>query len=174
MTLGGSAAVQIRIPPQRSRRRRPQTLLLTNLLLLTVTFPTWSFSFLSIVSQRQHRRHPASDHWHWPQPSLSNARHRRRPSSPSNSESSSTSTTALMGIRGFRAWFESQFGDAMTPLPKDRSHSDSFDHVLIDMNQVRHPSTAVLTVSISSNCVAQVLFLAQHPAASCLFAQVSV
>ena len=89
------------------------------------------------------------------------------------------SSTTLWGIKGFRGWFESQFGTAMTPLPKvrirtsspasrkrratntgnnnnnnnkeasssssesenddnDESLCDSFDHVLVDMNQLLH------------------------------------
>lgn len=50
-----------------------------------------------------------------------------------------------MGIRGFRAWFESQFPSALTPIDKlptgqDKNHyrCDRFDHVLIDMNQLLH------------------------------------
>ena len=47
--------------------------------------------------------------------------------------------TQLYGIKGFRSWFESQFPDAMTILMKsdERAH-DTFDHVLIDMNQLLH------------------------------------
>lgn len=66
-----------------------------------------------------------------------------------------------MGIRGFRGWFESQFGDALIELPKQRTTTgspspksksqaahkstsqktpttDTFDHVLIDVNQLLH------------------------------------
>ena len=42
-----------------------------------------------------------------------------------------------MGIKGFRAWFESQFPRAMRDLDKDTAH-ETFDHVLIDMNQLLH------------------------------------
>lgn len=63
--------------------------------------------------------------------------------------------SALYGIRGFRKWFEQQFPSAITYLPNlgykeenktenkrtdntsSNSH-DSFDHVLIDMNQMLH------------------------------------
>jgi hypothetical protein len=48
-----------------------------------------------------------------------------------------TSSTAIMGIKGFRSWFESQFPHAMCDMPKDSAH-DTFDHVLIDMNQLLH------------------------------------
>ena len=42
-----------------------------------------------------------------------------------------------MGIKGFRSWFESQFPHAMCSLPREEAH-DTFDHVLIDMNQLLH------------------------------------
>jgi XRN 5'-3' exonuclease N-terminus len=45
--------------------------------------------------------------------------------------------TSLMGIKGFRSWFESQFPDAITAMMKEGAHDD-FDHVLIDMNQLLH------------------------------------
>lgn len=59
--------------------------------------------------------------------------------------------SALYGIRGFRKWFEQQFPSAITYLPNlgyedenkrtettsSNSH-DSFDHVVIDMNQMLH------------------------------------
>jgi XRN 5'-3' exonuclease N-terminus len=81
---------------------------------------------------------------------------------------SRASTTALMGIRGFRAWFESQFPSALLEIPsyqQDHHHhhssssspssnnsnskpssssssssgaNDTFDHVLIDVNQYLH------------------------------------
>ena len=53
------------------------------------------------------------------------------------SHSSVISNTAIMGIKGFRAWFESQFPRAMRDLEKETSH-ETFDHVLIDMNQLLH------------------------------------
>ena len=46
-------------------------------------------------------------------------------------------TTQLHGIKGFRAWFESQFPDAITGIPSKGSQ-ESFDHVLIDINQLLH------------------------------------
>jgi hypothetical protein len=46
-------------------------------------------------------------------------------------------STAMSGIKGFRAWFESQFPDAINGIDKDTAH-DTFDHVLIDMNQLLH------------------------------------
>jgi XRN 5'-3' exonuclease N-terminus len=45
--------------------------------------------------------------------------------------------TELMGIKGFRSWFESQFPDAITAMVKEGAQED-FDHVLIDMNQLLH------------------------------------
>ena len=45
--------------------------------------------------------------------------------------------TTMSGIKGFRAWFESQFPDAINGIDKDTAH-DTFDHVLIDMNQLLH------------------------------------
>jgi hypothetical protein len=51
----------------------------------------------------------------------------------------STTTTAIMGIKGFRSWFESQFPRAITGMSKDGSLAhEEFDHVLIDMNQILH------------------------------------
>ncbi|KAI2489807.1 XRN 5'-3' exonuclease [Fragilaria crotonensis] len=47
------------------------------------------------------------------------------------------STTSLYGIKGFRAWFESQFPDAITGIPSKGSQ-EFFDHVLIDINQLLH------------------------------------
>ena len=50
-----------------------------------------------------------------------------------------TTTTEMYGIKGFRSWFESQFPEAMTVLTKsDEQAHDTFDHVLIDMNQLLH------------------------------------
>ena len=54
-----------------------------------------------------------------------------------NRISSPSSSTAIMGIRGFRSWFESQFPDAILAMPKTKAHEE-FDHVLIDMNQLLH------------------------------------
>lgn len=42
-----------------------------------------------------------------------------------------------MGIKGFRVWFESQFPDATVTINSDVS-SETFDHVLVDMNQILH------------------------------------
>ena len=50
----------------------------------------------------------------------------------------SSSSTSLNGIKGFRAWFESQFPDAIVAIPNDGSRQETFDHVLIDMNQILH------------------------------------
>lgn len=50
---------------------------------------------------------------------------------------SKPSSTALMGIKGFRAWFESQFPSAIHGFSKAGSHEE-FDHVLIDINQLLH------------------------------------
>lgn len=56
--------------------------------------------------------------------------------------SSPCTSTQLQGIRGFRSWFESQFPNAMNTIDHSRnsknSASDTFDHVLIDMNQLLH------------------------------------
>jgi 5'-3' exonuclease len=59
---------------------------------------------------------------------------------PKNSPvtSHSSSSTSLNGIKGFRAWFESQFPDAIVAIPNDGSRQETFDHVLIDMNQILH------------------------------------
>ena len=54
--------------------------------------------------------------------------------------------TCLYGIRGFRAWFESQFPKALAEIPfhykivagNARTPYEYFDHVLIDMNQLLH------------------------------------
>lgn len=62
--------------------------------------------------------------------STSRRRNRTRPSA-------SASTTTLYGIKGFRAWFESQFPDAITGIPSNGSQ-EFFDHVLIDINQLLH------------------------------------
>ena len=48
-----------------------------------------------------------------------------------------TTTSTLYGIKGFRAWFESQFPDAITGIPSKGSQ-EFFDHVLIDINQLLH------------------------------------
>eukprot|EP00957_Ditylum_brightwellii_P145140 11054740-Ditylum_brightwellii.AAC.1 len=61
-----------------------------------------------------------------------------------------------MGIKGFRAWFESQFPEAMTTVTRAKKKSSSssknsnndnigestemFEHVLIDVNQLLHVS----------------------------------
>lgn len=56
---------------------------------------------------------------------------------PLPSTKSCSSSTRLFGIKGFRAWFESQFPDAITAIPKYES-KEVFDHVLIDINQLLH------------------------------------
>ena len=56
------------------------------------------------------------------------------------------SKSRLMGIKGFRAWFESQFPEAVVPLTHYNAASkntkkkdvDCFDHVLMDVNQLLH------------------------------------
>ena len=57
----------------------------------------------------------------------------------------SVSSSALFGIKGFRGWFEKTFPSAVVPIPKGskgapphEQHSESFDHVLIDANQLLH------------------------------------
>jgi 5'-3' exonuclease len=58
---------------------------------------------------------------------------------PSHGTSHSSTTTSLNGIKGFRAWFESQFPfPAIVAIPNDGSRQETFDHVLIDMNQILH------------------------------------
>jgi hypothetical protein len=52
--------------------------------------------------------------------------------------SHSSSSTSLNGIKGFRGWFESQFPSAIVAIPNDGSRHETFDHVLIDMNQILH------------------------------------
>ena len=54
-----------------------------------------------------------------------------------HSQPKPTSKTSLMGIKGFRSWFESQFPNAMLDMVASESN-DSFDHVLVDMNQLLH------------------------------------
>ena len=55
-----------------------------------------------------------------------------------------TTTTSLFGIKGFRAWFETQFPDAIVNINPNKNKksnheaTDSFDHVLVDMNQIIH------------------------------------
>ena len=53
------------------------------------------------------------------------------------SPSTAISTTALFGIKGFRTWFEDQFPNAVSKIDVSQ-HQDTFDHVLIDMNQILH------------------------------------
>ena len=48
-----------------------------------------------------------------------------------------TSPTALFGIKGFRKWFQDQFPNAVRNVNVSE-HPDTFDHVLIDMNQILH------------------------------------
>lgn len=47
-------------------------------------------------------------------------------------------STQLLGIRGFRAWFESEFPHAITTLDNSVAQSQVFDHVLVDLNQLLH------------------------------------
>jgi hypothetical protein len=54
-----------------------------------------------------------------------------------HSATSYSSSTAAMGIKGFRSWLESQFPDSIVDMPKERA-IETFDHVLIDMNQLLH------------------------------------
>ncbi len=56
---------------------------------------------------------------------------------PYISNPTSKSSTAIFGIKGFRAWFEDQFPNAVSNVDVDQ-HPDTFDHVLIDMNQILH------------------------------------
>lgn len=81
------------------------------------------------------------------------------PCPPPRSSFPSRISSALFGIRGFRAWFESQFPDAMVALSPSLSSSINdnatggtvtansrcstctaqvFDHVLVDLNQLLH------------------------------------
>lgn len=46
-------------------------------------------------------------------------------------------STKLFGIKGFRAWFDDQFPNAACMIDVSE-HQDTFDHVLIDMNQILH------------------------------------
>ena len=69
-------------------------------------------------------------------------------------ETTIKTSTSLNGIKGFRAWFERTFPTAVVPIPrggnnskpssnsdpKSTSHSETFDHVLIDVNQLLHVS----------------------------------
>jgi len=50
---------------------------------------------------------------------------------------STPSATTLFGIKGFRTWFQDQFPNAVRNVDVSE-HQDSFDHVLIDMNQILH------------------------------------
>lgn len=47
------------------------------------------------------------------------------------------SPTTLFGIKGFRQWFEQQFPSAVKSINVAKYH-DTFDHVLVDMNQILH------------------------------------
>jgi len=51
--------------------------------------------------------------------------------------SSTATTTTLFGIKGFRSWFQDQFPNAVRNVDVVQ-HQDTFDHVLIDMNQILH------------------------------------
>lgn len=48
-----------------------------------------------------------------------------------------SSSTRLMGIKGFRSWFASQFPDAIGEVTKGEDGQE-FDHVLIDVNPLLH------------------------------------
>lgn len=61
---------------------------------------------------------------------------RTTPSITQSTPSAATSTS-LFGIKGFRAWFQSQFPNAVRNVDVSQ-HQDTFDHVLIDMNQILH------------------------------------
>lgn len=50
---------------------------------------------------------------------------------------SRSSHTQLMGVRGFRSWFESQFPKSVHEISKESSN-ESFDHVLVDANSLLH------------------------------------
>uniref|UniRef100_A0A7S4EEN9 Xrn1 N-terminal domain-containing protein n=1 Tax=Pseudo-nitzschia australis TaxID=44445 RepID=A0A7S4EEN9_9STRA len=68
-----------------------------------------------------------------PQPTpISRITHSRITSFPSTA-----TTTTLFGIKGFRAWFQDQFPNAIRNVDVSQ-HTDRFDHVLIDMNQILH------------------------------------
>lgn len=45
-------------------------------------------------------------------------------------------SSCLNGIKGFQAWFNTQFPDATIEI--DNNSNENFDHVLVDMNQVLH------------------------------------
>ena len=45
--------------------------------------------------------------------------------------------TSLFGIKGFRKWFEEAFPTAIRKIDVNE-HQDTFDHVLVDMNQILH------------------------------------
>lgn len=47
------------------------------------------------------------------------------------------SPTPLMGVRGFRSWFESQFPHSVHEIIK-ASSNEVFDHVLVDVNPLLH------------------------------------
>ena len=48
-----------------------------------------------------------------------------------------SSSSALLGIKGFRAWFETTFPNAMiSPISPSNGDHDEFDHVLVDLNQI--------------------------------------
>ena len=63
---------------------------------------------------------------------------------------------ALMGIKGFRAWFETTFPNAMmAPISPSKGDNDEFDHVLVDLNQV--------LVSKGKMIMDSCLYLLVHP-----------
>jgi hypothetical protein len=64
---------------------------------------------------------------------------RRSHNKPSNRDSvvGIRESSALFGIKGFRQWFEEQFPNAVKRVDVSKHH-DTFDHVLVDMNQILH------------------------------------
>jgi XRN 5'-3' exonuclease N-terminus len=115
---------------QRSRRRRKKVSLVQSTLRLV------PFLLLFLIDSSNH-------HCLWVDSFVIPAH--RSTSFPSSVAFSSpttkttTTTTILMGIKGFRSWFESTFPNAMmAPLIPSQGAHDTFDHVLIDMNQVLH------------------------------------
>ncbi len=58
-------------------------------------------------------------------------------SNPTSKSSTTITKTSLFGIKGFRAWFQDQFPNAVSIVDVSE-HPDTFDHVLIDMNQILH------------------------------------
>lgn len=55
-----------------------------------------------------------------------------------SSQRRAASLHQLQGIRGFRTWLESKFPDAIIYPISQSQHQETFDHVLIDLNQFLH------------------------------------